>query len=348
MHIAVSLTGEGSGHATRMTALCRELGSRHEVSVWCPLHTRRLMQPRLPDSRFYELPWFQAAYDGNRVRLLETMRSNLGLFFRAGLVAISLARELESRQVDAVVSDYEPFLCLAGTMTGKPVLQLNHQGVIDRHPALRWDWFVAWLVNRIMMPPASERLVSSFYNGDVGPLLRPEIAGRREEPADFVVVYARTGFAEHVLPVLDKYPNTEFRVFPSEQHDYAESLAACRGVIAPAGHQLMSEALHLRKPLLAFPQDNQYEQELNARMLERSGWGMRGNIERVFEDVGRFLQFMPHFPLHRPRPGMELRFHDSTDQAARRVEGILEAEIAERPRRPAQRVRRVPSPRTAV
>jgi len=336
MHIAVSLTGEGSGHATRMSALCRALRDRHDVSIWCPLHTRRFMEHRLSGCQFSELPWFQAVYHGNRVLLLTTVRANIGLYLRTGPLALALAHDLQSRSVDGVVSDYEPFLSLAGLLAGRPVVQLNHQGVIDRHPALRFSWFVAWLTNRLMMPPATLRMISSFYNGDVGPLLRQEIAGRRGELASFVLVYARNGFAEHILPVLNLFSGTEFRVFPSEQHDYAESLAACRGVIAPAGHQLTSEALHLGKPLLVFPQDSQYEQELNATMLERSGRGLRGRIEHAAADVGRFLQLIPFFPLRRPAPGLILRLHDSTDQAAARIERVL-LRAQERRRRPVGR-----------
>ncbi|HTW91656.1 MAG TPA: glycosyltransferase family protein [bacterium] len=348
MHIAVSLTGEGSGHATRMTALCRALRDRHEISIWCPLHTRRIMQHRLPGCQFHPLPWLQAVYRGNRVRLLATAWANFGLFLRTCPTAMALARDLQLLSVDAVVSDYDPFLSLAGLAAGRPVVQLNHQGVVDRHPALRLSWFVAWLTNRLMMPPATARMVSSFYSGDVGPLLRPEITGRREKLARFVVVYARNGFAEHILPVLGQLPETEFRVFPSERYDFAESLAACRGVIAPAGHQLMSEALHLGKPVLAFPQDNQYEQELNARMLERSGWGLRGRIQHVAEDVGRFLQLIPSIPLHRPKPSLMFRLHDSTDQAATRIEHVLVTALARRRRRPVRPGRRASSPRVAT
>ncbi|MBM3314807.1 hypothetical protein FJY71_03060, partial [candidate division WOR-3 bacterium] len=190
-----------------------------------------------------------------------------------------------------------------------------------------------WLTNRVMMPRSDGRILSSFYNGDVGALLRPEIAGRHEEPADFVVVYARAGFGEYILPAIGRHPETTFRVFPSAEYDFAQSLAACRGVIAPAGHQLTSEALHLRKPLLAFPQENQYEQDLNARMLERSGWGIRGGMDRIEEDVDRFLKLVPFFPLHPEEPGVVFRYDDCTDPATRRLELMLESLKARR-RRP--------------
>ncbi|MBM3315667.1 hypothetical protein FJY71_07530, partial [candidate division WOR-3 bacterium] len=197
MHIAVALSGEGSGHATRMTALCRLLSTRHQVTVWCPRHTCALMAPRLPGCRFRELPWVKTVYCGNRVRLLETVRVNIGLFASSGRLVRTLAADLTQLGVDALVCDYEPFMSRAALRARLPSVHFNHQAVVDRHPAVRWDWLIAWLTNRVMMPRSDGRILSSFYNGDVGALLRPEIAGRHEEPADFVVVYARAGFGEY-------------------------------------------------------------------------------------------------------------------------------------------------------
>lgn len=348
MHIAMSLSGEGSGHATRMTALCQQLAERHRVTIWCPEHTRELMRPRLPECQFKSLPWIKTVYEGNRVRIVATARANAGAFLRSGKLVSELALALDDLAVDAVVSDYEPFLVQAARRARIPAIHFNHQAVIDRHPALRLSWLVAWLTNRLMMPPAQAQVVSSFYNGDVGALLRSELAGRRVERENFVLVYARRGFADQILAVLQAFPGQEFRIFPSDRYGFAQSLAACQGVIAPAGHQLTSEAVHLGRPLLAFPQENQYEQQLNARMLERSGWGMRGRTDHALEDVDRFLKFMPYFPLRRPDRGVFFRFHDCTDRAAARVEHLLTAHQAGRRQRPLRRSRRVPLPRVAT
>ena len=49
--------------------------------------------------------------------------------------------------------------------------------------------------------------------------------------------------------------------------------APARGVVATAGFSLMSEAVYLRKPMLALPLTGQFEQEMNARYLGRSASG---------------------------------------------------------------------------
>jgi uncharacterized protein (TIGR00661 family) len=324
LHIGVGLAGEGSGHAMRMTALCRALTRRHRITFWCPLHVRELLQRSLPQSTYFRLPYLKAVYRNNAIDNVATVRHNLGLFLSSSSIAALLSRRLRRLRVDAVISDYEPLIVRAARSAGIPVLHLNHQHVIDNHPALRTSWFKAMAVQVIVMRNARPCITSSFYNGDVGPLLRPEITALTPTRGDFVFVYAREAFREHIVPALGAFPQTKFLVFPSAEHHYANSLAACRGVIAPAGHQLTSEALHLKKPLLVFPQKGQYEQQLNARMLERSGWGIIGELPTMTESIETFLGSIDRFPLHEPDPRVRYCLHDDTDRAVALVEERLE------------------------
>jgi uncharacterized protein (TIGR00661 family) len=54
-------------------------------------------------------------------------------------------------------------------------------------------------------------------------------------------------------------------------------LSTAKAVIATAGFTLMSEALYLGKPYLAFPMQGQFEQHLNAHMLDLLGYGAQGH-----------------------------------------------------------------------
>lgn len=55
-----------------------------------------------------------------------------------------------------------------------------------------------------------------------------------------------------------------------DETTFVEDLASARAVLATAGHQLASEAMHLGKPMLLCPEDSA-EQRLNARELVRLG-----------------------------------------------------------------------------
>ena len=56
----------------------------------------------------------------------------------------------------------------------------------------------------------------------------------------------------------------------------------------------MSEAVYLRKPMLSVPVGGQFEQVLNARYLEREGYGLYAP-ELTPEWLGRFLEELPDF-----------------------------------------------------
>ena len=65
--------------------------------------------------------------------------------------------------------------------------------------------------------------------------------------------------------------NLLYRPFANEA--FVEDLRTCRGVVASAGYSLMSEAVYLRKPMLALPLTGQFEQEMNSRYLDTLGFG---------------------------------------------------------------------------
>ena len=96
----------------------------------------------------------------------------------------------------------------------------------------------------------------------------------RPQKKDFFLVYEKTPFFRKTLKEhLSKIEQINFKFFPDRHQDFIKALASCRGIIAPAGHQLICEACYLKKPLLVIPEKGQHEQHLNARMLELSGRG---------------------------------------------------------------------------
>jgi len=52
-----------------------------------------------------------------------------------------------------------------------------------------------------------------------------------------------------------------------------EYLKICKGVIAPAGHSTISEAICYKKPIMAVPVINHVEQLVNASLIQKDGFG---------------------------------------------------------------------------
>jgi UDP:flavonoid glycosyltransferase YjiC (YdhE family) len=65
-------------------------------------------------------------------------------------------------------------------------------------------------------------------------------------------------------------------------------------VIAGGGFSLLSEAVYLGKPILAVPLHGQFEQVMNARYVQRLGYGLCAD-EVDAEVLGGFIEQLPEF-----------------------------------------------------
>jgi UDP:flavonoid glycosyltransferase YjiC (YdhE family) len=63
------------------------------------------------------------------------------------------------------------------------------------------------------------------------------------------------------------------RTAPISRDGFLAQLAKGSALITTAGNQVIGEAVYLHKPVLAFPEPDVLEQELNALALQRSGYG---------------------------------------------------------------------------
>jgi uncharacterized protein (TIGR00661 family) len=186
-----------------------------------------------------------------------------------------------------------------------------------------FDFRLAKLAVKLKLPGAYHYLVTSFFFPPVRkkrttlvpPILRPEILAARREPGEHVLVYQSAASNEALLPMIADL-DVPFRVYgrgaagapghhdpvtgerpigkarirlcPFSETGFVEDLRTARAVIAGGGFSLMSEAVHLRVPMLSVPIEGQYEQELNARYLEKLGYG-RFATELEPETIRRFL-----------------------------------------------------------
>ena len=65
--------------------------------------------------------------------------------------------------------------------------------------------------------------------------------------------------------------NLYFKSF--NEKDFLEDLSKCKYVILNGGFTVISEALYLKKPILAIPVKEQFEQYFNALSIKKEGYG---------------------------------------------------------------------------
>ena len=324
MTVACTCTGEGLGHAARTVAIVHMLRSRHRVVVFCPVHLFPFMRKNLgTDVVLEEIPFFSLAKNRERIDYAGTVVENLPRAARFPADVLRVARRLRHHRVQALISDYEPYGAYAAQKLGVPVLQINHPAVVLRRNDASVPSLAAKAVSVFLMGPYHRKMVVSFYDGDVGPIVRPAIRAQTPVTEDFFVVYLKPSYRPQMLRALSRLGIHNVHVFPDRSKNIVDYLSRCKAVISSAGHQFMSEAMVLRKPIFVVPQTGQYEQMLNARMLEDSGWGMWSSMRCVENKLTEFVSALHTFPRPARNAHTVFRFSDDLPLALDRIERFL-------------------------
>lgn len=305
MRILYGVVGEGMGHAMRSRVVLEHLVSQgHEVEIMASGRASDFLAKRFEGvSRIHGL---HMIYDENRVRLGKTLWSNV-LEGTTGVPQNIAAYFdlLRSFEPEAVVSDFESWTYLYAQRHRLPILSVDNMQILNRcvipddvrdgHEA---DFQLSKAFVKSKLPFCDAYYVTTFFRPEIRkdrtklfpPILRPEILGAARRAGEHLLVYqtaegggrlletlartglecrvygARRGLAEEVVE-----GNLRFR--PFSEAGFVDDLASCRAVIAGGGFTLMGEAVFLHKPMLAVPLARQFEQILNARYLEREGYG---------------------------------------------------------------------------
>jgi len=322
MKIAYSCAGEGFGHVSRLVVLLPHLEKTHAVGLFLPKSIVGYLNSRLGPRTTSPIPGIHYVQRHDRVLLAASLLSLLPVIFQFPIVLFRLARTLKSQGYQAVISDYEPHLAWAAYFAGIPVLQLNHPGVLTRVAAQGILGYLGALGSRLMEGPWQRRILVSFFQGDVGPLLRPSLQQRAPKRGAHLVVNLKDSYRTRALAVLTKFPGLDYKLFPSKVESFDEALLDCAAVITPAGHQVIAEALSLNKPVLALPQAGQPEQLLNAQQLVATGRGKIGSLDSLELDLRAFLAALPELSSPQPLPrGFNLS--DGTLVLLARIERFL-------------------------
>ena len=320
MRIAYSCAGEGSGHATRTAVIGPLLEKSHDIVYFIPETVKAFALSRMGAKRYERIPYFAFVKRGEQVRLIASILEALPLAISFPVVLIALARKLRILRIDAVISDFDPFLPWAARLAGIPILQINHPGIVQRVFSLHPQAWLTSIATRILEGPWNERIHVSFYDGDVGPIIRREVFSYPVSDEGFVLLNLKPCLRPVVVPILER-AGIRYRLFPDPRGDFLRSLASCSCVLSTAGHQIIAESIALDKPILVIPQRGQWEQQLNARMVDQTGKGLSTTVERLGAELPRFLLELEGYRSAVLSPRFSVT--DSSQAILRRMEDYL-------------------------
>lgn len=296
-NILYGVNGEGAGHSTRAREVLAHLQSRgHAVHV---ASFDRGLKNLAGDFEVTEIFGLRLWYLRNRVRYGRTVLKNLARIPRAANSVRKIVRLAEEWKIDLVITDFEPIACHVGHKLRLPIISVDNQHVLIRgeisYPRkYRREAAATKLVTRFMTPRADVYLVISFFPSRLKkkntflfpPILRRQILEARSSLGESVLVYVTTPAPD--LPAILKRIRQRFVCYgfgregtdgnlvfkQSSLATFLEDLRSAKAVIANAGFSLISEALYLGKPYLAWPMKRQFEQVFNAFYIDKMGYGV--------------------------------------------------------------------------
>ncbi|MDQ3365469.1 MAG: teichoic acid biosynthesis protein [Myxococcota bacterium] len=324
MKVLYGVTGEGMGHAMRSRVVIEHLlAAGHVVEIMASGRAAAFLGKRFEGVN--TIHGLHLILEENRVRKGKTLWSNV----LNGVLGVprNIAAYFEligAFEPEVVISDFESWSYFYGRSHRLPILSIDNMQVIHRCelPAeiiegneVAFQLTKAFVKTKL--PSCDAYYITSFFRPPTRkpdtslfpPILRPEILAATPSPGEHLLVYQsgandalqaalsatgiecriygmRAGLTEEVQD-----GNLRFRPFSEEQ--FITDLATSRAVIAGGGFTLMGEAVFLRKPMLAVPLAGQFEQQMNARYLEREGYGMCALDLEEPGVIPRFLERTP-------------------------------------------------------
>lgn len=360
--IFYSMSGEGRGHATRVRAIVEDLRTRHRVVLFAPGQAHSLLAPLYEGSdvevRRIDGLAFHYGKDGI-LDYLGSARGALRMATRLPSLVGELRAALRVERPDLVVTDFEPLLPRAAEREGVPYVCIDHQHFLtefssrDLPPLHRFRAFLMGLAVQAIHRRQRLTVVSSFYRPplkygpfrkpvkQVGVLLGQDILSCEPSDGGFLLVYLRRETPRRVLRVLAR-SGLEARIYGTgreegvegnlsfhaiDRSSFVQDLSCCRALVSTAGNQVVGEALHLGKPVLALPETGNWEQEINGFWVERMGIGVCRDPRRLRSwDLAHFMANLDDFRRNMSKAGKA-----GNEDVARIVENVLAEISRERP-----------------
>ena len=304
MKVLYGVTGEGMGHAMRSRVVLEHLiAAGHQVEIMASGRAATFLGKRFADVN--TIHGLHMILEENRVRPGKTLWSNVlkGALGVPGNIA-AYFELIAAFEPEVVISDFESWTYYYGRSHRLPILSIDNMQVIHRCELpkdiiegnqVSFQLTKAFIKTKL--PSCDAYFITSFFRPPTRkpdtylfpPILRPEILAAKPTLGEHLLVYqagpnaalqtqlAASGIESRIYGMrpglTEEHREGNLRFLPFSEDGFISDLASCRAVIAGGGFTLMGEAVFLKKPMLALPLENQFEQWLNSKYLERCGYG---------------------------------------------------------------------------
>jgi uncharacterized protein (TIGR00661 family) len=293
MNILYGLSGEGYGHSSRALLIIpflQKLG--HKVKVLTYSKAEDVLKDGFD---VFEIHGMHLIFENHRIKKRKTIWSNIKNFPKNYLERKKIQKLVNDFNPDLCITDYEPLTYIISKLYHLPLISIGNHQIIDYakiNIPVRYyrDYMFVKGINKSFTPNADFFIITTFLKMKnkknvyfVPPIVRDEVKKVKCSDNGKVLVYLN--HADYVLDILKEIPEKEFLIYGfnvkrkeanlefKTKDTFLKDLANCNAIISTAGFTLISEAIYLKKPLLAIPQKGQFEQVFNAITLKKAGFG---------------------------------------------------------------------------
>ena len=298
--ILYGVCGEGMGHAIRSAVIIRHLLKNNEVLIVTNDRAFHYLSKRFPNVHY--IAGYNIVYEDNMVKNLKTfvramkavpgdMRRNIKLLYR-------IVKKFNPTEI---ITDFEPFVNIISHIMKIPIISIGNHHIITKtkikiSPKYFFERLMVIFVNRLYVVRPKKYLITTFFYPPIKnkkrtllfpPVLREKIMNLKPKEGKHILVYQTSDSCKKLIPTLKKIPTEKFIVYGLHkekkdgnvelknfnEENFMNELASAKAVITNGGFTLISEALHLGKPVLSVPVRKQFEQILNAIHLKRLKYG---------------------------------------------------------------------------
>lgn len=325
--ILFGLCSVGLGHAIRSRTILEHLIKKNEVFILTSNESFAYLSNYFKN--IHEIPGFELAFKRNKVLTMRTILKNLKKINPKNIAKINqVYKEIKTFNPELVISDWEPFSSLVARKLNLKLVSLDNQHYLMfgsySYPKKYWlqRLKAAFIIKYLMKKPDSylvmtlpkQKLKRNRNTIRINPVLRKPILSAIPKKRDYILVYQSTKTYARLFSMLKKIPgnfivygynvskrdrNLTFRSF-NDKRKFFNDLVNCRAVITNGGFTLISEAIHLKKPILTVPIKKHFEQILNSLYVKNNSLGecytnlTERNIRSFIKDLDSFKTVAAH------------------------------------------------------
>lgn len=318
--IFYGLAGDGLGHASRTQAILEHLPPDVEVHLFTFGQAHKFFKD-MNYSHLHEIDGMMWHNKPGGISMWKTLWKGRKMLATSWANNVAIVKALaDDLKPDLMISDFEPTVSRAAHRAKVPLLSIDNQhrfshcyrkgiGLGLQFYCTLMGAATCWLV-----PNPEKVIISSFHKDMLKPcapnvmlvdgIMRKDVIEQEVSDTNFVLVYARHGFSEPIFKSLLDCDSHQFRVYGAMEGtfqsmlakrpnfeffplgpEFAKDLSRCSKVIAPSGHQLLTEVKYYGKQILTIPQTGQWEQYVNAIYAEQIGLGKMCLLKDLNYDV---------------------------------------------------------------